>query len=50
MAGAAVVDTVPTDGAEVERLAGVEEVALPDFGSRAVVNKTIATKPKGRRR
>ena len=38
MAGAAVVDTGPMDGAEAERLAGVEEVALRDSGSRAVVN------------
>jgi hypothetical protein len=35
MAGGAVVDTKPTDGAEAERLAGVEEAALPAFGSRA---------------
>lgn len=35
MAGGAVVDTGLMDGAKAERLAGVEEAALLDFGSRA---------------
>jgi hypothetical protein len=41
MAGDAVVDTGPTDGAEAERSAGVEEAARRDFGNRAAVNDAV---------
>ena len=37
--GGAVADTGRTDGAKAERSAGVEEVALPDFGSRAAADR-----------
>jgi hypothetical protein len=41
MAGGAVVDTGPTDGAEAERLAGVEEAARRDFGNRVAVKNAV---------
>jgi len=41
MAGDAVVDTGPTDGAEAERSAGVEEAALRDFGNRVAVKNAV---------
>ena len=45
MAGGAVVDIGPTDGAEAERSAGVGEAALRDFGNRVAVKNAAAQLP-----
>lgn len=49
MAGGAVVNTGLTDGAKVERLAGVEEAALRAFGSRAAAKANRSVGEPGSR-